>query len=108
VLPCGSDGVFGGTVAKRLHVSPFMGMEQAYAWRATSPGATLSVHIESHEGGERAFDATLALRRRPLTTRGLAGMAGASLRTLALIYARAAQLARAGASVHPHPAVRAT
>ena len=53
---------------KALHVSPFMGMDQSYDWRATAPGPTLSVHIESREAGERAFDATLALRRRPLTT----------------------------------------
>ena len=29
--------------------------------RATVPGPTLSVHIENHEAGERAFDATLGL-----------------------------------------------
>ena len=35
--------------AKALHVSPFMGMEQRYTWRVAAPGATLAVHIESHE-----------------------------------------------------------
>ena len=32
---------------KELHVSPFMGMDHAYEVRATAPGETLSVHIES-------------------------------------------------------------
>ena len=44
-----------------------MPMDQRYTWRAAAPGATLSVHIASIEDGERAFDATLNLRRRPLT-----------------------------------------
>ena len=48
---------------KALHVSPFMGMDQRYTWRAPAPGETLSVHIESSEQGRRVFDATLALRR---------------------------------------------
>ena len=108
VLPCDAGQVMGGEAPKRLHVSPFMGMEQTYFWRATQPGPTLSVHLESREAGERAFDATLALHRRPLTARGLAAMSGGSLRTLALIYAHAARLGLAGVSVHPHPEARGT
>src|ERR1022692_884237 len=41
--------------AKALHVSPFMGMEQRYTMHAVAPGATLAVHIESHELGVLAF-----------------------------------------------------
>ena len=32
---------------KTLHVSPLMGMDQTYAFRATEPGERLAVHIES-------------------------------------------------------------
>jgi uncharacterized protein len=90
----------GGELEKALHVSPFMGMEQTYRLRAAPPGETLSVHIEARQDGRLVFDATLALRRRPFSRRALAG---ASLRTLALIYAHALLLRAKGVPVHPHP-----
>ena len=43
-----------------------MGMDQRYRFAAPAAGPdAVSVHIESTEDGERAFDATLNLRRRP-------------------------------------------
>ena len=64
--------VVDGGFDKALHVSPFMGMDQRYVWRGDRAGPRpLSVHIESREGGERAFDATLALRRAPADRRTL-------------------------------------
>jgi len=109
VLPSGGDGpVLDGDVAKALHVSPFMAMDQRYTWRATRPGATLSVHVASTEHGAPAFDATLSLRRTPLTRRSLTRVCvrypAATLRVLALIYGHAAVLWLRGARVHPHPA----
>jgi DUF1365 family protein len=112
VLPReGDDGpVLAGGGEKALHVSPFMAMDQRYAWRATPPGATLSVHIESSERGAPAFDATLALRRRELTRGSLARVTArqpaASLRVLALIYGHALALWLRRVPVHPHPAGR--
>jgi uncharacterized protein len=93
-----------GEFDKALHVSPFMAMGQRYTWRATTPGKTLSVHIESSEAGRRAFDATLGLERRPLTRRTLARQPASALRTLALIYAHAVALKLKGVPVQPHPA----
>jgi uncharacterized protein len=95
VLPRGE-----GSPDKALHVSPFMGMDHAYAVRAPEPGATLSVHIESRRAGELAFDATLNLERRPYSRLRLAG---ASIRTLTLIYAHAIALKVKGAPYFPHP-----
>ncbi len=104
----GGTAVVGGSFAKQLHVSPFMGMDHVYAARASAPGATLSVHIESRRDGEPVFDATLAMRRRELTpaavTRTLARFPLATARTVALIYGHAVGLKLAGARVHPHPA----
>jgi uncharacterized protein len=93
--------------AKALHVSPFMGMEQRYTLRAVAPGATLAVHIESHERGALVFDATLALRRAPLSSRGLARLTArypaATLRVLALIYGHALALKLRGVPLHARP-----
>jgi hypothetical protein len=89
---------------KTLHVSPLMGMDQAYTFRASEPGDRLSVHIESRPvqradpppggqdvspvGGGKAFDATLSLRRRELSRARLAGMLGAVHRAAASASAR--------------------
>lgn len=93
--------------AKALHVSPFMGMDHVYEARASEPGATLSVHIESQRAGATAFDATLALERHELTRSSAAGLSArypvSSARVLALIYGHALGLKLAGARVHPHP-----
>ena len=92
---------------KALHVSPFMGMDQSYTWRAPVPGRTLSVHIESNEQGRRVFDATLGLRRSTLNSRSLARVTArhpaATLRMQALIYGHALALKLRGVPVHPHP-----
>jgi DUF1365 family protein len=113
VLPREGDGrVLAGGVDKAMHVSPFMGMDQRYVWRATEPCETLSVHIESREGGRRAFDATLGLRRSPFTRRSLARITArypaATLRVLALIYGHGVALRLRGVSIHPHPGGQAS
>ncbi len=102
VVPAGR-----ATLPKRHHVSPFMGMDYEYTVRAGRPAGRLGVHIESRRRGELTFDATLALRRRELTRRSAAALAGrypfANLRVLALIYGHAVGLKLAGAPVHRHP-----
>jgi DUF1365 family protein len=99
-LPAG-----GGNVGKDLHVSPFMGMDHTYDVRASVPGETASVHIESRRDGLLAFDATLNLKRRPYSRRRLLG---ASLRTLLLIYSHAVLLKLKGVPIHPHPRTEAS
>lgn len=108
VLQRSAEGpVLAGKLEKRLHVSPFMGMEQTYSWRAATPGETLAIHISSSEGGRRVFEATLALRRAPLTratlTRFTARYPAATLRVLALIYGHALALRLRGVPYHPRP-----
>jgi uncharacterized protein len=113
LLAAGTEGsaVRRGRFAKELHVSPFMGMDHVYNARASRPGASLSVHIESHRDGELAFDATLAMRRQPFTRAVVARMTArhpaATARVLALIYAHAVGLKLAGARVHRHPGAAA-
>ena len=104
-----TEHVLAAEFGKALHVSPFMDMEQHYTARLTPPGDTLSVHIESRPNGseELAFDATLALHRRPLNEATLRGMVAryplATLRTVALIYTQAVRVRLAGVHLRPHP-----
>lgn len=57
---------------KRFHVSPFMPMDIKYDWRFTTPGNSLSVHMENHRHSEKVFDATLKLEKREITSKNLA------------------------------------
>lgn len=105
---------------KALHVSPLMGMDQTYAFRAGEPGPRLAVQIESRprrnaadrnapDGAPvaKSFDATLALRRRelsrPLMARLLARYPAISLQVVAKIYAQSLRLKLKGARYFPHP-----
>lgn len=94
---------------KNLHVSPLMGMDQTYAFRATEPGERLAVQIESRprDGQGKSFDATLNLRRRelsrPLLSRLLVRYPAMSLQVVAKIYAQSLRLKLKGARYHPHP-----
>lgn len=56
---------------KRLHVSPFMPMDQSYTWWLSEPGERLSARIDVHEPGRPDFTATLVARRVELTAGSL-------------------------------------
>lgn len=94
---------------KTLHVSPLMGMDQTYDFRASEPAERLSVHIESRpvDSEDKAFDATLSLRRHELSRARLAGMLARypamSLQVVAKIYAQSLRLKLKGARYFPHP-----
>jgi uncharacterized protein len=57
---------------KTFHVSPFLPMAREYAWGFTNPGTDLLVHMDVLREGQREFDATLTLKRRPLNAASLA------------------------------------
>jgi len=115
--------VLGAELEKTFHVSPLMGMDQTYAFRASEPGERLSVHIESRpretaknhnsrgssrsRGAPKQFDATLNLRRRELSRRTLTTMLARypamSLQVVAKIYAQSLRLKLKGARYYPHP-----
>ena len=90
-----------GELDKALHVSPFMGMDQRYTVaRRAARATTLSVHIESREDGERAFDATLTLAP---AGRSRARRSARPRATLAADLRPRARAARSRASPTPHP-----
>jgi DUF1365 family protein len=106
----GEGPVLSDELDKALHVSPLMGMDQTYAFRASEPRARLSVHIESRPDAApaaKSFDATLNLRRRELSRPLLAGMLARypamSLQVVAKIYAQSLRLKLKGARYFPHP-----
>jgi DUF1365 family protein len=94
---------------KTHHVSPLMGMDQTYSFHAGTPGERLQIHIESRADGssEKTFDATLSLRRKPLSRPLMLGLLARypanSLQTVAKIYTQAARLKLKGARYYPHP-----
>ncbi len=96
---------------KAFHVSPFMGMDQEYRWRFADPGDRLPVHMQNHEGGRMIFDATMVLRRRPITGARLARVLVRhplmTTKVVAAIYYQALRLRLKGAPFHPHPKHRA-
>jgi DUF1365 family protein len=56
---------------KQFHVSPFMAMERRYDWRFTPPADDLRVHMKVYGADACEFDATLALKRRPMNRQSL-------------------------------------
>jgi uncharacterized protein len=86
-------------------VSPFLGVDREYVCHATAPGEHLTVHVENRREGERIFDATLSLERRPPSDlrRLRLRYPAQPLKVLARIYGHGALLAlRGGAGYHPH------
>lgn len=59
--------------AKRMHVSPFIGMEAHYAFRIRPPlaGAPLHIGVDVHEAQGPLLLAAFGARRHPLTDAGL-------------------------------------
>ncbi|HTO46305.1 MAG TPA: DUF1365 domain-containing protein [Burkholderiales bacterium] len=102
-------------LGKALHVSPFMPMDQVYDWRFSAPGERLAVHTALHAAsgsGGKVFDATLALRRVPISGASLAGVLVlfplVTLKVIAAIYWQALRLWAKGIPFHHHPGAGAS
>ncbi|MEO8780016.1 MAG: DUF1365 domain-containing protein [Rhodanobacter sp.] len=97
------------TFAKAFHVSPFMPMDCEYDWRFTVPGEDLLVHMNVLREGQRAFDATLNLQRRPLTGGSLARVLWRyplmTAQVVGAIYWQALRLWLKRHPVHDHPSL---
>ncbi len=92
---------------KRFHVSPFLAMDMEYGWRFGTPGDRLWVHMENRREGERVFEATLSLERRPMTSmelgRSLLLRPTMTWKIVAAIYFQALRLWLRGATFYAHP-----
>lgn len=67
LIPPGTGKKASFDMDKVFHVSPFMPMDMRYRWNFNQPEDILTVHMENHKDGKRAFDATLKMDRRELT-----------------------------------------
>lgn len=96
--------------AKEFHVSPFMPMDVDYDWRFTEPGEQLNIHMGNFQSGSKVFDATLTLRRRPITTANLNRVLCAyplmTAKVITLIHWQALRLWRKHCPFFEHPARR--
>jgi len=96
------------TVAKSMHVSPFLPMDLDYRVSWTTPGERLRLDIEVMRNGTTVFSAGLALRRSVLDRRRAVGVLlrhpVAPLRVSLAIYRRALALFLARVPLYRHPA----
>ncbi|MEM6641194.1 MAG: DUF1365 domain-containing protein [Pseudomonadota bacterium] len=112
VLGDGVAGPHGQTFEfdKAFHVSPFMTMDTSYEWRFSAPGERLRVHNNTFQNGAKLFDATLMLRRLPLTRgafwRTWLRQPLMTFKVTALIYYQAARLLYKRVPFVPHPKKR--
>lgn len=92
---------------KSFHVSPFLHMKLNYHWRIGVPGDRLVVNIDAREEQAPLLDATLMLRRLPLSRwqqfRLLLRFPLMTLRVYQAIHWQALLLWLKGVSVMPHP-----
>lgn len=93
--------------SKGFHVSPFMPMNMHYDWRCSKPDETLQIHINSSTDVSKVFDATLSLRRRPISPSTLARLLVTkppmTYKVITRIYLQALRLWRKGAPYFPNP-----
>jgi len=96
--------------AKAFHVSPFIDMDIRYDWRFRLPGDSIRVHMIDYEIGEKLFDASLTLQRRPINrqalTRVLLRYPVMTGKVISLIYWQALRLLLKRTPVFTHPEKR--
>lgn len=96
---------------KAFHVSPFLPMDMENDWAFTPPSAKLVVHMNLRDSRrDRAFDATLVMRRREMTPGLLRGVLLRyplmTVQVIAKIHFEALKLWLKRATVFSHPGRR--
>ena len=61
-----------GSMAKAMHVSPFLPMVLRYDWMLTAPGERLALTVDVADAAGVVLATSLVMRRRPLTRRSMA------------------------------------
>lgn len=90
VLPASAAGLTENVMqfefGKQFHVSPFWPMDMRYQWRLNTPNERLFVHMKNLRDGRQAFDATMSMERREISSAAL----GAALLSFPLMTAQVA------------------
>ena len=93
--------------AKEFHVSPYNTLAQVYDWFFSFRRSELRIHMNVLEKGTKRLDATLVLRRMPLTSQMMAESIKRypleSAKGIMRIYWNALRLKLKGAGLHGHP-----
>jgi DUF1365 family protein len=92
---------------KQFHVSPFMSMDIQYQWSFTRPGERMFAHLQNHQHGDKLFDASLFIERRPISSAALSAALlrypFMTLKVVAAIYYQALRLWLKKTPFYPHP-----
>ena len=95
------------TCAKRLHVSPFLGMKGKYDFRLRPPAKELRLRILEHDGTGPLLAASFSAAAKPLTTANVASalirIPLLGLKVVGLIHYEALRLWLKGAIFHRSP-----
>lgn len=106
------DGVLCHGCAKRMHVSPFIGMDAHYAFRVAPPGEAMRLAIRETDAEGVLLTATASGERRPLDDRHLAAALArfplSTAKVMAAIHWQALKLWLKGVPFHRRPAPPAT
>jgi uncharacterized protein len=96
---------------KEFHVSPFLPMDMQYRWSFSEPLALLFIHMQNSRDGQPVFEATLTLKRQPISVRALLGLLAEfpvmTLKVISAIHWQALRLWLKGTPVYDHPRVAA-
>ncbi len=108
VLPCEPDKKTQKIVfEKSMHVSPFHPMDMQYKWLSNKPNKKLALHLANMQADECVFDATLALKREPLTPSRLLKILirfpFMTVKVAVAIHWQAVRLFFKAVPLHPHP-----
>lgn len=92
---------------KEFHVSPFNPLAMNYRWYSNTPGQRASIHLENWQLEAKVMDATLSLKRQPMTARNMSAVLIRfpliTVKVAVSIYWQALKLWLKGVPYVPHP-----